>query len=95
MTNSIYHAILLSAKNEIIGKYWDNSKTKAQSKALSHARKGQKVITITDKQFGMTTNSWDGVPRATKWGRPFIAKQGKMISVFPLTKMQYQNILTK
>ena len=95
MTYSIHHAILLSAKNEILGKFHSTTKEQAVKLALKKARKGQKVFTITDKQFGMTINSWDGAPRMPKWGRPLIAHEGACISTYPLTLKQYNSIVIK
>lgn len=55
------------------------------------ASKGSTVYVITDKQFGMIQNSWNGVE--SKLPKPFkrklVNKDGSKIQVIPLTENQY------
>lgn len=91
----IYHSVLLSASGSIISTHWALSEAEARNKAYNKARKGQKVFTLTDKQWCMAVNSWDGAPKLPKWGRPLVVRGSGCFVTFPLTKKQYHNIHTK
>ena len=71
------------------------SKDKATQRALRHARKGQRIYVITDKQFGMARNSWDGTTPDVGMN-PLVVRFGDNgITAFPLTSEQIQNPVIK
>lgn len=61
---------------------------------LKSNNKGGRITFITDKQFGATLNSWNGVAKANNYtSHNIIAKSGNMVSNIPVTKMQVESAI--
>lgn len=62
-------------------------------KANIKASSGSTVYVITDKQFGMIQNSWNGVEKELPlpFTRKLVNRDGNMIQVIPLTEKQFKN----
>ncbi|MCD4681141.1 MAG: hypothetical protein K8S00_12220 [Bacteroidales bacterium] len=62
---------------------------------IAHGFSG-KIYTITDKQYGMTKNSWDeSIPECSKpFTHPIVLNSGKAISVFALSETQFNNAIS-
>jgi hypothetical protein len=58
-------------------------------------KQGSKVYIITDKQFGMIQNTWDGT--TPKLQKPFthsiLVENGNQKSLVPLTENQFNNAI--
>lgn len=54
-----------------------------------------KMYKITDKQYGMTINKWNGeVPECpAPFTHPVVVKDRKAVSLFPMSKEQYENAM--
>lgn len=68
-------------------------KNKEALKKNLKAKKGSVVYVITDKQFGMIQNSWDGIEKevAKPFKNKLVAKDGNCIQTIPVTKKQLDN----
>lgn len=57
------------------------------------ASSGSTVYVITDKQFGMIQNSWNGVEKElpAPFKHKLVNRDGNKIQVIPLTEKQFKN----
>lgn len=54
---------------------------------------GSTIYVITDKQFGMIENSWDGIEKElpSPFTKKIVSRDGNMVQVIPLTSKQFNN----
>jgi hypothetical protein len=91
----IFHAILTTRKGTF-KTFHSTTKDEAIKKALKHAKKGQRIYCITDKQFGLIQNSCNGKAKTVYPPfSPLYLKSGKMIKTVPLTISQLNNVVIK
>ena len=89
-----YHSIIAS-KSSSYRTFFATTQEKALQIALSHARKGQKVYVITDKQFGLSVNSWNKEVPKTNVLTDVLLNGNGFTTAFPMTKKQIANAVKK